>query len=68
MQVPDLYPAPSQIDGSLDRLTVFFITALDYHYRSNALSVRVDSTDGRLDVQLREAGIIGGEMIARGTR
>lgn len=66
LQVPDLYPAAAQFGGGLDRLTTFFITALDYDYTSNRLQVRVDSTDGRLDAQLRMAGILGGEMIARG--
>lgn len=66
LQVTDLYPAAVQISGSLDSLTTFFITALDYDHTTNRLQVRVDSTDGRLDAQLRMAGILGGEMIARG--
>lgn len=66
IQVPDLYPAAVQINGSLDGLTTFFITALDCDVTSNRLQIRVDSRDGRLDAQLRIAGILGGEMIARG--
>ena len=65
LHVTDLYPAAAQTAGTLNRETIFFITALDYDYRNNQLSVRVDSTDGRLDAQLRMAGILGGEMIAR---
>lgn len=66
LHVTDLYPAAAQTAGTLNRETIFFITALDYDHSSNQLSVRVDSTDGRLDAQLRMAGILGSEMIARG--
>lgn len=68
LQVPDLYPAASQIDGTLDRRTTFAITALDYDSPNNRLRVRVDSLDGRLDEQLRVAGILGGAAISRGAQ
>jgi len=66
IQIEDLYPAGNLFDLSLDRLTTFFITGLDYDYKTNQLRVQVDRPDRRLDVRLRRAQILGSESIHRG--
>lgn len=65
IRIADLYPAGELFGGSLDSLTTFFITSLDYDYSSGQLRVGLDSRDGRLDARLRAAKIIGSEMVAR---
>lgn len=66
IQIADLYPAAASFSGGFDSLTTFFITALDYDYTRNALTVRIDTRDGRLDSRLAAQNIIGGSMVARG--
>jgi len=66
IRVNDLFPAAAMLTDSLNNLTTFFITALDYDYSSNSLRVAVDNKDRRLDVRLRRAKIINSEMVNRG--
>lgn len=68
LRVNDLYPAAAVLDNTLDTLTTFQITAMDYDYRTNRLQVHVDTPDGRLDARLKKAGLLGGELIARGIK
>lgn len=63
IRINDLYPASALFGTSLDTLSTFFITALDYDYKSNALRVQVDNPDARLDARLRRAQILDSEMI-----
>ena len=67
IQITDLYPAAAASlsqDGT-NNLDTFTITSMDYDYTSNQLRVGVNVPDSRLDAQLRMAGILGSEMIAR---
>lgn len=64
IQVTDLYPAASLMTTSLNSLTSFWTMALDYDGRQ--MRVVPDGVDNRLDVQLKRAGIVSGEMVYRG--
>ena len=67
IQVDDLYPAAAvSLNQATNNLDTFFITAMDYDYSTNQLRVALNVPDSRLDAKLKMAGIIGGEMIARG--
>ena len=61
VQIADLYPAAALADTSLDGLTSFFTTALDYD--GQQMRVVPDGPDARLDAQLKRAGILPGEMV-----
>lgn len=69
LRVNDLYPAAALLASSIDKLSVFRIIALDYDHKSRRLTrVQVSKPDTRLDVALRKAKILSGEMIARSPR
>lgn len=65
IRIPDLYPDFGSMTNALNKLTTFFITSMDYDYASNKLRLQVDNKDRRLDVALRDAGIIRNAMIGR---
>jgi len=66
LRVSDLYPAAALFTNSLDKLSSFWISGLDYDHSSGKLRVQLDKPDSRLDVKLRRAKILGSEMVARG--
>lgn len=68
IRVNDLFPAAAIFGQSMNNLTVFRITALDYDYASNTLRVNVDNKDKRLDVRLRREGILNSEMVNVGAK
>lgn len=65
IRIEDAYPAAVLLTESINSLTTFFITALDYDYTNNQLRVAVDNLDTRLDARLRRAGILNSEIINR---
>jgi hypothetical protein len=65
IRVPDLYPDFGATSNALNKLTTFFITSMDYDYKTNKLRLQVDNKDRRLDVALRNAGIVRSAMIGR---
>ncbi|MHC5062213.1 MAG: hypothetical protein ACYTFK_14205 [Planctomycetota bacterium] len=65
IRIEDAYPAAALLSESINSLTTFFITALDYDYTNNQLRVSVDNLDTRLDARLRRAGILNSEIINR---
>lgn len=65
VQITDLYPTAALNSLSLDRLTSFFTTSLDYD--GYTMRVTPDNPDSRLDALLHRAGILPGEIVQRGT-
>lgn len=65
VRLNDLYPAAAVLTNSLNKLSTFVITGLDYDHTPMAMAVEVDNPSRRLDARLRAAGILNSEMVAR---
>lgn len=68
IEIDDLFP--SELSGmaqGTNNTNAYFIRAVDYDNKSNQLRIAVNDLDGRLDSRLKRAGILGSEMIARGS-
>lgn len=62
--IRDLDPTFSSLSDRSNTFSAFRIIAVDFEYASNRLRISLDNEDGRLDVLLKKAGIVNGEIIS----
>ena len=65
IRINDLFPGLGLFAVTVDNLTTFRITALDYDYKSNTMRVTPDNTDQRIDVILGQVAAGVGQIISR---
>lgn len=58
IKIADIFPSVASLAGTVDKLSTFYITSLEYNGDNHSLRVGIDRPDRRLDYRLLRAKIL----------